>query len=174
MKKIILGMAVMVAVLFGGNLEDGGKSYTNGDYKKAASFWEIAANNGDIDAQVNLAMLYLRGQGVKKDYKKAAELYTKAADQGHSQAQYNLARMYEQGDGVKSNYSKAMVLYMQSAEQGNVNAQYSLGNRMLKSSTREGRTYAYKYWKMAAKQGHTDAKYNLEQLCAKFPSDCKE
>ncbi|KAJ1673714.1 hypothetical protein EV182_004706, partial [Spiromyces aspiralis] len=51
--------------------------------KTAAYYFEIAANNGDGDAQVELASCYEKGEGVKRDMKKAAYYYRLAYNQGH-------------------------------------------------------------------------------------------
>ena len=48
------------------------------------------AQEGDPDAQYNLAYIYENGLGVPKDETKALELYQQAADQGHPAAQNNL------------------------------------------------------------------------------------
>jgi TPR repeat protein len=56
--------------------------------------WQREAQNGDPDAQYNLAYLYENGlEGLPKDEAKALELYQQAADQGHSAAQSNLNAM---------------------------------------------------------------------------------
>jgi TPR repeat protein len=51
------------------------------------------AQEGDPDAQYNLAYLYENGLGLPKDEAKALELYQKAADQGHSDASNSLDAM---------------------------------------------------------------------------------
>ncbi len=48
------------------------------------------AQEGDPDAQYELAYLYENGLGVPKNESKALELYQQAADQGHPAAQANL------------------------------------------------------------------------------------
>jgi TPR repeat protein len=48
------------------------------------------ADNGDPDAQYDLAYRYENGLGVPKDEVKALELYEKAAFQGHAAAKNNL------------------------------------------------------------------------------------
>lgn len=48
------------------------------------------ANAGDDKAQVNLGVMYAKGEGVPKDYKQAMSWYSKAADQGDAIAQFNL------------------------------------------------------------------------------------
>jgi TPR repeat protein len=51
------------------------------------------AQEGDPDAQYELAYLYENGLGVPKNEAKALELYQQAADQGHPAAQDNLEAM---------------------------------------------------------------------------------
>ena len=51
------------------------------------------AQEGDPDAQYNLAYMYENGLGVPKNETKALELYQQAADQGHPAAQDNLEAM---------------------------------------------------------------------------------
>jgi len=51
------------------------------------------AQEGDPDAQYNLAYLYENGLGVPKNETKALELYQQAADQGHPAAQNNIDAM---------------------------------------------------------------------------------
>ena len=51
------------------------------------------AQDGDPDAQYELAYLYENGLGVPKNETKALELYQQAADQGHPVAQNSLDAM---------------------------------------------------------------------------------
>lgn len=51
------------------------------------------AQEGDSDAQYNLAYMYENGVGIAKDEAKALELYKKAAGQGHAAAQNSLDAM---------------------------------------------------------------------------------
>ena len=59
-----------------------------------------AADQGDVQAQLNLGFSYLVGQGVKQDYAEALKWYRKAAEQGYPAAQFNLGVMYYKGQGV--------------------------------------------------------------------------
>ena len=47
----------------------------------------IDANRGDATAQINLAHMYYKGDGVAQDYTEAVKWYRKAADQGNADAQ---------------------------------------------------------------------------------------
>ena len=55
------------------------------------------AEQGNADAQLELASLYRNGQGVVQSYEKAVEWYTKAAEQGYAQAQNDLGVCYKNG-----------------------------------------------------------------------------
>ncbi len=75
------------------------------------------ANQGDADAQFNLALLYYNGIGTPQDTRYAIYWYTKAAEQGHVNAQYSLGHMYEYGDGGPQDYKQAFFWYTKAAEQ---------------------------------------------------------
>ncbi len=61
-----------------------------------------AANNGDAQAQIELARLYASGDGVDADQEAAFRWFKKAADAGHLQAALEVASRYENGIGVKT------------------------------------------------------------------------
>ncbi|MES2319514.1 MAG: hypothetical protein V4631_18695 [Pseudomonadota bacterium] len=72
------------------------------DPAKAYYWYALAAEQGHLEAQYELAMLYNAETGFAKfaDRDKYVAWMTKAADQGYGQAQRQLARMYQTGDGV--------------------------------------------------------------------------
>ena len=72
------------------------------EYQSAAIWFKKAAEQGYMDAQYHLALLYEYGNGVPQDDHKAFELYKKAADQGHIQALWGLGDYYTNGKaGIK-------------------------------------------------------------------------
>lgn len=54
------------------------------DHKMAVSYYRVAANLGDGDAQEDLAFCLANGKGCKKDKKEAAKWYRSAVEQGAS------------------------------------------------------------------------------------------
>ena len=68
--------------------------------KKAIADLKEIAYAGDINAQVQLGVIYLRGDGVAKDDAEAVKWLRKAADQDSSLAERYLAEMYFKGRGV--------------------------------------------------------------------------
>lgn len=130
--------------------------------KEAAKLYEIAAAQGNAQAQFNLALCYDVGKGVVKDGKEAVRLYRLAADQGHAGAQCNLGHCYENGEGVKRNTKEAFKFYRLAAEQGHVNAQFNLGlcykhGEGVKKDAKE----AVRLYRLAADQGNATAQCNL-------------
>ena len=78
------------------------------------------ANQGDTNAQFNLALLYYHGVGTPQDSKQAVYWYTKAAEQGHVNAQYSLGSLYYDGydEEVPQDSKQAFFWYTKAAEQG--------------------------------------------------------
>ena len=67
------------------------------DYENAAFWFEKAASQGSMDAQLELAKLYEYGKGVPQDDKNAFEWYKKAAEQGNMEALFKLGCYYSNG-----------------------------------------------------------------------------
>ena len=63
---------------------------------------EALAEQGDVEAQFYVAIMYDNGEGVPKNDKTAVKWYTKAAEQGYAKAQSNLGLLYDNGEGVLS------------------------------------------------------------------------
>ena len=73
---------------------------------------------GDMDAQYELAMKLIYGDGVAEDNVRAAQLLEESAQQGHREAAYNLGVCYHYGHGVEVDLRTAYQLYLRSAMQG--------------------------------------------------------
>ncbi len=83
-------------------------AYERGDYATALAEFRRAAEQGSVVAQVNLAAMYYKGQGVPQDDAEAAKWYRKAADQGDAVAQNNIGLMYDNGRGVPQDFGEAV------------------------------------------------------------------
>ena len=70
------------------------------DYKQAAFWYQKAADQGNIPAEIHLADLYRDGRGVERDMAQAVTWYRKAAEQGDAGAQGSLGLLYSVGMGV--------------------------------------------------------------------------
>ncbi|MGO2758855.1 tetratricopeptide repeat protein [Psychrobacter sp.] len=52
------------------------------DYQKALELYQLAANQGDVDAQYNLGYMYDNGKGIRQNKASAKEWFGKACDNG--------------------------------------------------------------------------------------------
>ena len=69
-----------------------GSTYHGVDDKKKFSWYLKAAELGDADAQMSVAVCYDRGDGVIKDKRLALHWYELSAKQGNPIAQHNLPK----------------------------------------------------------------------------------
>ena len=118
--------------------------------------YELAAEQGDANAQYNMALLYQAGKSVPKDPQMAEKWYIRAAVQGDVRAQYNLARMYYDGQGLPQNFGAALRWFTKAAEYGHAHAQHSLGLMYFKGQgVPADKNTANKWWKRASRQGYS-------------------
>lgn len=79
-----------------------------------------AANNGGMDAQLAMGMIYMLGKfSNEKNPQKAVEWWEKAAEQGSTLALNNLGHAYSTGDLGAVNTEKAKEYFKKSCELGN-------------------------------------------------------
>ena len=57
--------------VYGGDFQDGLDAYNRKDYKEAVRLFSPLVKQGNAKAQINLGVIYLKGQGVPQDYKEA-------------------------------------------------------------------------------------------------------
>ena len=91
-------------------------AYARGDYATALIEFRSAADQGNSDAQHNLGVMYLNGEGVTQDYVEAAKWFHRAAEQGFGKSQHNLGLIYHNGQGVTQDYVQAHKWYSLAAE----------------------------------------------------------
>jgi len=96
-----------------------GKPVRDGKETVALKWYLDLAEQGDADAQYNLAFMYETGFSVPKDNGKAARWYEPAAEKKHVLAQMRLGLMYLAGAGVKQSEIQAAKLLSAAGEHGN-------------------------------------------------------
>ncbi len=120
----------------------------------------LEAESGLSAAQLQLANLYVQGNGVTQDYTAAAQWFTASADRGNATAQYSLAVLNERGLGVPQDTDTAAAWYERAARQQHPNAQYALGIAFLEG---RGKSQDYRqaavWLERAALQNVADAQY---------------
>ena len=123
------------------------------------------AQAGDACAQLDVAILYAKGDGTPQDYPTAAKWFQAAAEQGVPRAQYDLGVLYERGRGVAADAERAFQWYRKAAESGYALAQYNLAIAYTRGEgTPPDFTAASDWYRRAAVQGVIPAMVNLAIL----------
>ena len=91
-------------------------------------------DQGLINAQYNLGLMYAYGKRLDKDPIKAIKLYQLAAEQGDLDTQCNLGLMYAYGKGVSQADKKTAKWFQLAIEQDNKLAQGELDMFLSKKS----------------------------------------
>ncbi|MBL1275240.1 MAG: sel1 repeat family protein [Ectothiorhodospiraceae bacterium] len=95
---------------------------------ETSSLLLISAKEGDPRSQYDLAIRYLKGDGIEKNVENAIKWLEKSVGQDYSHAQLKLGMLYQEGDKVEKDMDVAVEYLTMAAEQGNATAQYLLGN----------------------------------------------
>lgn len=121
-----------------------------------------AADQGNVDAQWNLAVAYASGLGIPQDYTEAAKWYRLAAQQGHTKAQNNLGVAYRGGKGVPQDYAEAASWFRRAAERGDIKAILNLAHAFASGQgVPEDQSEAVKRYRQAAEQGEVEGQFYL-------------
>ncbi|HXC26510.1 MAG TPA: tetratricopeptide repeat protein [Stellaceae bacterium] len=132
------------------------------DPAQRVAYFQQGAAAGDANAELELAIIYAKGQGVAQDYAASANWFRAAANHGVPRAQYDLGVMYERGRGVKSDLTEAANWYLKSAQGGYPLAQYNLAVCYTKGQgVRQDLAEAALWYRRAATQGVVQAMTNL-------------
>jgi TPR repeat protein len=112
------------------------------------------SEEGDPEAQYQLAEIYRIGFPVEQDHAKAIELYNRSAGRGYAASQFRLGELYEEGDILDRDLGKAIESYRQAAEQSHSGAQYALAHIYhLGSGVTQDMAAAMVWYRKAALQG---------------------
>ena len=124
----------------------------------AVKWYQIAAEQGNKDAQRNMGHVFRKGEGAEQNYEKAIEWYLKAAEQGDAVSQRLLGFMCIKGLGTEIDTEKALEWYTKAAEQGDALSQKALG-RFYYNGTGVEKDYgkSFEWYRKAAEQGNVVA-----------------
>lgn len=81
--------------------------YEKGNYKEAIVWYTKAAKQGYVDAESELAFIYLNGEGTPVNKSEAIKWLQKAGEHGDALSQYTLGCLYTNGDGVATNLTES-------------------------------------------------------------------
>ena len=147
------------------DFEDGLFASHKGDYVTAFREFRSLAEKGHAKAQLYLGIMYEMGLGVKQDYPEAVKWYQKAAIQGDREAQKKLVEMRKKG------LSSTSLPPVPENFKGNITdsqTQHDLGVMYFKGvGVQKNYSAAYRWFYMAANQGHARAQNNLAVMLSK-------
>lgn len=136
----------------------------NKEYKDAIKYLELAKSNDNIYANLALAFLYYKGDGVNKDIDKSFELLKESSDIDPNAA-YQLARFYLQGINTKIDYPKGVELVEFAASKGVSTAQKMLANIHKQGLFDQPKDQKkVEYWENIIKQNKEDTTFKVYKL----------
>jgi hypothetical protein len=132
------------------------------------------AEEGDAEAQFQLANNYYIGEGVEEDYAQSFKWASRSAAQDNPKAKYRLGSLYIQGRGVPKDENKAKALFKESkigllnlADRNDPQARAYLGVMYQRGvGVEKDEKEAVKWYRKAAEQGDALAQYNLGWMYA--------
>jgi len=157
LSRTLLAVILGVVVQCNGNADDhpaltpADEAYSAERYEEAAALYRRDAELGIVAAQVNLAFMYMDGQGVPQDYKQAATWFLRAADQGNAEAQQNTGLLYQEGKGVAQNLVEADKWFTIAGAAGNAAA---VEKNMTQEQIAEAKKLANEWVSRFKRSGH--------------------
>jgi TPR repeat protein len=106
-----LGWAIALLVTACAKPGEPGAALRRGEFDTAFSLLQQRAEQGDVEAQNSLGVLYYLGTGTPRDYAKALHWFETAALAGHAVAQRHLGNMFRQGLGTPKDDFRAFGWY---------------------------------------------------------------
>jgi len=120
------------------------------------------AEEKDIQAQVKLGVMLLRGKGVDKDEAQAKKWFVSAAGAGNGLAHYYLGEIYREGLGVNKNPTQAFSWYEKAAALGIDESLSALAKMyFFGDGTKRDGVKAVEFWEKAAAKGDAFAEFSL-------------
>jgi uncharacterized protein len=140
------------------------------DDARAAQLFETAAAAGLHRAQLNLGILYVRGQGVPRDLVRARGWLEKAAASNEAYALYALGRAMEESEGAAAaDPVRAADLYRRAAEKGHPLAALRYGLALADGEgVKQDAAGAQRWLLVAQKDGVPEAALALGDITARM------
>jgi hypothetical protein len=155
---LLLGAAVPAVAQ---SVQSGIEAWQRSDYDTAVKIWRPLAEQGDPDAQFNLAQAYRLGRGVPTNLGAAQIWLERAAVQGHLDAQTTLGLLlFQNGDRTE-----AVKWLKAAADKNDPRALLVYGTALFNGDTvTQNAPLGYSYVSRAAAQGLAPAKATLAQM----------
>lgn len=81
------------------------------DKQAAFSWYQLAADQGEVSAWHNLGRSYNFGTGVSQDFKMAEDWYRQAAERGYTKSLFFLGTLYATNHGSDTSYNTDIIAY---------------------------------------------------------------
>jgi TPR repeat protein len=156
-------LPLCVNTALAGPLEKGMEAVELNDFSQAEHWLSQAANAGDIEAQFQLAIIYINGQtkGGYGDLKKGMNELRRAADAGHIIAQIEMSIMFIMGEKYGVSLEEQNKYTRMAADQGDPPSQRRIGD-IFKNKQQYDR--ARSWYEKAVIQGDVNAARSLRAL----------
>lgn len=147
------------------DFEDGFAASQKGDYATALHEFGLLAENGHAKAQLQLGIMYELGLGTQKDFQEASKWYQKAAIQGNAEAHKKLVEMKNKG---RRDFTPPPIPKNFTGNMTEPQAQYDLGTMYYRGiGVNKDLQAAYRWFEVAAHQGHPRAQNDLAVMLLK-------
>ncbi len=139
---------------------------TEGTLKALAYYKELEKQN-NTNAIHELALIYLKGDGIAKNLNKAYELLEKSSDLGNMESTYILAKIYLSNETIYFNEKKAYNTFVDAANKNHPKAQLMIARFFLLGEiVPKDYEKALHYFKLASKQKEYEANCYIAYMYA--------
>jgi len=129
---------------------------------KALTLFQLAANQGEPRAMLELGKIYRSGDGVAKDVKQSVSWFEKAANAGNTSAMDYMGAMYRMAEGVPRDDRQAFSWYSKAAAAGNTVGMDALGQMYRNGlGVRQNYSEAVRWFGQAAAGGNPAGMFHL-------------
>ena len=121
MKRIILLLALISTINLSANPFDNMRTNTPSVQQQVSQkfvYAQRAAKQGNARAQFDLALMYAKGDGVRKNEREAFKWFHKAARNNHTEAKFYMGLSFAQGRGVRKQAQLARYWFKLAAKAG--------------------------------------------------------
>ncbi|MDR0522661.1 MAG: SEL1-like repeat protein [Planctomycetaceae bacterium] len=135
--------------------------------EKKIHYWRLAADKGDAEAQIRLAMSLENYRDNKApENAEAFERMKAAADQNRPDALYFLGNFYRDGIGTDADPEKAFICYMRAAEAGNSDGMERVASCFLNGEgIGQDAENAFFFFRISAEKGNPKGQYGFGLCC---------
>lgn len=145
-------------------------AYDSGQYEDAFKIFHDLAEDDDLAAMRNVALMYRRGQGVPRNPQKALDWFERAAEAGLGTAQADLGVMLLDGEAGDPEPHEAIMWLTYASDAGHAGAQFRLGQLYEKGEyVSQNLELAKRLYAEAAARGHREAGARLAALSGSAP-----